>query len=103
MTDPAQVAVVWALSTLAAHRLWRLVAVDDLPGWRDAADRVEGWVAGRFGDRWAAGIRCAWCSGWWACVAVIAAVDLSGVSMPLWPVQMAAASTVVGLIGAPDG
>ena len=96
--------VVWALSTLAAYRLWRLLALDTLPPVAklrgriiDAADR-RGW------DEWADGIGCPWCLGFWCCVAVFVVVNVTYPYSP-WPllvVQIAAASTVVGIIGGSD-
>lgn len=90
---------LFVLGTLAAYRLWRLVALDDLPGWRDAIEAVDRWVSVHAGDRWADGISCPWCSGWWCCVAVFAIIDATGTPVPLPLLQMAAASTLVGLIG----
>lgn len=87
---------VWALSTLAAYRLWRLLALDDLPGVAEAREAIYD----RAPERWADAIACPWCLGWWCCVAVFAAVWLAGTPLTLPPVQVAAASTVVGLIGA---
>lgn len=91
--------IVWLLATLAAYRAWRLWALDDLPPVERARDVVWEATARRFGADWADGWTCVWCSGFWACVAVFAAVDVAGWSVPAPPVQVAAASTVVGLIG----
>lgn len=92
---------IWLLATLAAYRLWRFVALDDLPPWRDLVDRLEFALESRVGDRWAAGLACPWCSGWWATVAVFTALDAVTV-VPLPLLQVAAASTVVGWLGAQD-
>lgn len=90
---------LFLLATGAAYRLWRLVALDDLPGWRDLLDRAELAVTRRAGDRWAAGLACPWCSGWWCTVVVFAAVDMAGLSVPAPVLQVAASSTIVGLVG----
>lgn len=90
--------LLWLLATLAAYRLWRLLALDDLPYLSDVRERFEDWLDVRAGNRWAAGVACPWCSGFWCCVAVFSALTW-WVSVPLIAVQIAAASTVVGLIG----
>lgn len=91
-------AVTWALSTLAAYRLWRLLALDDLPGIAEGRAALDRWATTDTRVRWVDAIRCPWCLGWWCCVLVFALVDL-WTSLPLVVVQVAAASTVVGLIG----
>ena len=92
--------VLWALTTLAAYRVWRLLALDDLPGLADVRDRLIDRANGTRAERWVDGLGCAWCLGFWTCLAAFVAVDLAGASVPLPAVQVAAASTVVGLIGA---
>lgn len=91
--------VVWILLTLAAYRLWRLLALDDLPGLADVRHRTIAAGQGTRAERWVDAIWCPWCLGFWCCVAVFAAADLAGTSIPLPAVQIAAASTAVGLIG----
>lgn len=87
---------VWILGTLAAYRLWRLLALDDLPGIAEA----RGVAERRLPDRWADAIVCPWCLGFWCCLLVFVAADVAGVNVPAPILQVAAASTVVGLIGA---
>lgn len=87
---------VWLLATLAAYRLWRLLALDDLPGLAEARTAA----AGRLPPRWADAIECPWCLGFWCCLVVFVILDATTASVPLPAVQIAAASTVVGLIGA---
>ena len=91
--------IVWALSTLAAYRLWRLLALDDLPGLVEARDALDRWATTDGRARWVDAVRCPWCLGFWSCVLVFVTVDVWGVSLPLPVVQIAAASTVVGLTG----
>jgi hypothetical protein len=93
------VIVLWLLATLASYRLWRLLALDDLPGLAEA--RIA--IADRLPSRYERAIQCPWCLGFWCCVFVFAAIDLFGYSLPLPMVQIAAASALVGLIGALDG
>jgi hypothetical protein len=91
--------IVWGWSTLAAYRLWRLLALDDLPGLLEARTRLDRWATTDTRARYVDAVRCPWCLGFWCCVLVFVAVDVWGVSLPLPVVQIAAASTVVGLIG----
>jgi len=91
----ASAAVVWALATLASYRLWHLLAIDDLPG----VAEVREALGDRMSPRYEAAIYCSWCLGFHCCVVVFVAIDLMGYSLPLPLVQVAAASTVVGLIG----
>lgn len=85
---------LWLLATLAAYRLWQLLAFDDLPGLAEA--RV--WLADRIPDRYEAAIYCPWCLGFWCCVFVFSAVHIAGHPLPLPALQVAAASALVGLI-----
>lgn len=62
------------LTTLAAYRIWRLLAVDEFPPIETARERFEVWITNRFGAEWAAGISCPWCSGAWVSIAVVSAV-----------------------------
>lgn len=66
--------LLFALSSLAAFRLWRLLAVDRLPPLMWPRDRLEAFVDRRFGTVWADGITCPHCSGSWVAFAVVAAV-----------------------------
>lgn len=89
---------VWLILALAAYRLWRLLALDTILDRPRTAitDRAEGrWWAG-----WAEAIYCPWCLGFWCCLLVFGAVHLAAGPLYLWPLQAAAASTLVGLIGA---
>lgn len=91
--------IVWTLATLAAYRLWRLLALDDLPGIAEGRAALDRWATTDTRARYVDAIRCPWCLGWWSCVLVFVSLDVWGVSLPLPVVQIAAASTVVGLIG----
>jgi len=93
---------VWVLAVLASWRMWRLIAVDDLPGWRDRIDRASAHAEARFGPRWADGIVCPWCSGFWVTVAVFTTVDLF-TTVPLPVLQAVAGSAAVGWLGERDG
>lgn len=86
---------VWLLATLAAYRLWRLLALDDLPllaDWRQ-------WLLDTYPGRYTDAIVCPWCLGFHCCWIVFALLAGSYTSPLLWAVHIAAASTVVGLIG----
>lgn len=87
--------VVWVVLMLAAYRLWRLLALDDLT--RDVRERF----GARLHPRLEAAIYCPWCLGFWCCVAVFGLASI-WVSLPLVVAQVAAASTVVGFLGAHD-
>lgn len=90
--------LTFVLLALAAYRAWRFLALDTLPLIAGPRDRVEDAIAGRFGEDWADGIKCAWCLGAWCCIGVFIAADVYGVSIPLPVVQIAAASTLVGVV-----
>ncbi len=94
-------AVLFVLVTLASYRIWRLWAHDALPPLIWARDRLERSVDRHFGPVWAAGVRCAWCSGFWASVAVVAAVwVVRPLTLPaLW---FGAVSTLVGALAQID-
>lgn len=88
MRRPAGQALQWLLLTLAAYRLWRFVARDDLT----VGLRM------RVPDRVAEPLVCPWCAGTWIAVGTIAvARQRHDVQMPA--VQAAASCAVVGLIG----
>lgn len=90
--------LLWALATLTSYRLWRLLAHDDLPGVAETRDRIDTWATTATRQRYVDAIRCPWCLGWWCCVLVFGIVyALAPYSWPL--LHVAAASTVVGLIG----
>lgn len=93
--------VVWSLATLASYRLWRLLALDDLPGVAELRDRLDRWATTDRRVRYVDAIRCPWCLGFWSCVAVFVTVQLVDpyTTPTLLVLQIAAASTVVGLIG----
>lgn len=88
---------VWLLATAAAYRLWRLLALDDLPGLADGRQ----WLLDRHPNRWTDAIVCPWCLGFWCCVAVFAAVHTVDPysTAVAYAIHVAAASTVVGLTG----
>lgn len=88
MKRPASQALQWALLTLAAYRVWRLVARDD----------ITVPLRMRLPDRVADPVVCPWCAGTWIAVGTIAAArQWCDVEMPV--VQAAASCVVVGLIG----
>lgn len=91
---------LWLILTLAAYRLWRLLALDDLPGLAEARYRLTTTLDERGYDRYADAIPCPWCLGFWCCVAVFGTTHALATPLTLWPLQAAAASTLVGLIGA---
>lgn len=89
---------LWLLGTLTAYRLWRLLALDDLPGVAETRDAADRWATTPTRQRYVDAIRCPWCLGFWSCVAVFGVLYL--LAPYPWPVlNVAAASTVVGLIG----
>ena len=100
MTDP----VLWVLLTLASYRLWRLLALDTLPGLVHVRERLaERWPdPGQGAGRWVDAIWCPWCLGFWCCALVFGVAHLLTAGANLWllVVHVAAASTVVGLMGA---
>jgi hypothetical protein len=53
------------LLTLAAYRVWRLIAVDDIAEPIRAKIKPDGW--------WAALVECPWCAGAWISLAWVAA------------------------------
>lgn len=88
--------LAFVIVTLGAYRLWRFLAVDDLPPVVWVRDRFELGIANRFGNEWASGVTCPWCSGWWAsCIAVGALWAYR--SLPLPALWFAAVSAVVGM------
>lgn len=84
-----------AVLTLAAYRLWRLLARDDWPPvvwFRDGFDeRFDGTFV-------ADGFYCPWCLGAWVSFAVVSVATLF-VSVPVPVITALAVSTLVGLIG----
>lgn len=87
MSDPA----LFVLTSLAAYRLWRLIALDVV------LDKPRGWIIRRLGLERSAWISCSWCAGFWMSAAVVAAV-WSQASLPLPALWFAAVSTTVGLL-----
>lgn len=67
-------ALLFVLTSLAAFRVWRLLAVDKLPPLMWVRDRVEAFVDARFGTVWADGVTCPHCSGSWVAFTVVALV-----------------------------
>ena len=98
MDDVTATALLWALATLTSYRLWRLLALDDLPGIAETRDVCDRWATTPARQRYVDAIRCPWCLGFWCCVLVFGilyAID----PYPYALLHVAAASTVVGLIG----
>lgn len=89
-------ALLFVLVTAASYRLWRLLALDDLPPLVAVRDRVEDAIRRRHGVDWSNGLQCAWCLGAWCSFAVVGAV-WSVHPLPLPALWFAAVSTVVGL------
>lgn len=76
---------------LVSHRLWRLLARDEITSaLRPADDTLVG--------QW---LLCPWCSGTWIAAAVVGGLWLTVADVPAWEavVVWLAASTVVGLAG----
>lgn len=90
-------ALLFVLTSLGAYRLWRFVALDDLPFIERPREWFENWVCRHFGPEWSSGVSCPWCSGWWAsCIAV--GVVWAYRPLPLPALWFAAVSTVVAAI-----
>ncbi len=91
---------LWLILTLATYRLWRLLALDTI------LERPRTAILVRAQDtrweRYADALWCPWCSGFWLCVAVFGITHALATPLTLWPLQAAAAATLVGLIGARD-
>lgn len=94
-------ALLLLLTTLAAYRLWRLWAHDDLPPAMWLREAFERAVERRFGPAWAAGVACPACSGFWVSCAVVAAVWAAR-PLPLPALWFGAVSTLVILIAQRD-
>ena len=94
-------ALTFVVIVLASYRLWRLWAEDVLPPVVWLRDRFEAATLARFGPAWAGGAFCAWCSGFWFCVAVWGATwAVRPLPLPwAWPWAM---NCVVGLIAQRD-
>jgi len=84
-------------TSLAAYRLWRLLAVDELPPLMWARFKLIGVIERRHGAYWAAGVKCPWCSGSWVAVGTVAVV-WHYLSLPLPALWFAAVSVVVGAL-----
>jgi hypothetical protein len=91
-------ALLFVVVVLAAYRVWRFFALDDLPPVVAARDAFENRIQRRHGAAWSDGLMCVWCSGWWASCAVVGVVwALRPLPLPgLWFLAVAAA---VGLAG----
>lgn len=93
--------MVFVLACAAAYRLWRLLAHDDLPPMVRIRDWFERVVDARFGASWAAGVRCAACSGAWCSFGVVGVVWYWR-PLPLPALWFGAVSTVVILVAQRD-
>jgi hypothetical protein len=81
--------------SLAAWRIWRIVAVDDIT--EPIRARVM-WRGGAVWGRFMDGLMCAWCLGFWISGAVVAAYVFGvGLSPWLFPVGWCAVSAGVGI------
>lgn len=90
-------ALLFVLVVLGAYRLWRFLALDDLPPLVWVRDGFEGFIDRHFGPEWSSGVSCPWCSGWWAsCIAVGVVWHFRPLPLPL--LWMAAVSALVGLV-----
>ncbi len=93
MSDP----FLLVLMSLAAYRLWRLLAVDELPPFMWLREKFTAAVERRFGAAWSLGVSCPWCSG--AHISFLTVwVTTWFTSVPLPVLQAGAVSVVVGLI-----
>lgn len=93
--------LLFILITLAAYRIWRLIAEDSFPPTEKVVQAFESAVKRRFGVDWAAGVYCPWCSGFHCCV-LIWAITWAFRPLPLpfiWPWAM---STAVGFLAQRD-
>lgn len=90
--------ILTLLMSLAAYRVWRLLALDDLPPLVKARTRFQDAIAERHGDDWADGIACPFCSGFWVSLVVVV-VTASIHPVPLPALQVLAVSAIVGFLG----
>lgn len=81
------------LVSLAAFRVTRLLALDDLP----LVSRPRAWLAGKLPGAWADLVFCPWCLGVYVSATATALVDRYG-SVPLPGIYAAAVAALVGLI-----
>lgn len=95
MTDALLLLVVIPLAT---YRAWRLLFVDDFPPIAGPRRRFTDWVQERWGDDWADGIACPWCSGAWVSIAATA-IAAWFIPVPIPVAYALAVSAVVGIIG----
>lgn len=86
------------ITVLAAYRLTRFVARDEIPFGPLRRRLVARWADTIFDE----GLTCFWCLGAWISGALIAGLDLSGISVPLPGLVALAISTVIGLLGGVD-
>lgn len=89
--------LLFVLTSLAAFRVWRLLAADKLPPIMWLRDRLENTVDRRFGVVWADGVTCPWCTGSWVAFAVVAAVWAVR-PLPLPALWFAAVAAAVGFL-----
>lgn len=93
----------FVIVSLAAYRAWRLIFVDDFPPIAGPRRRFTDFVQERWGDDWADGISCPFCSGTWVALAATTLYDAHA-TLPvgfLW--YALAVAAVVGIIGGNDG
>lgn len=91
---------------LASYRAFRFLGLDGLPGLEDARRAVERRLVERGtpdtwtdGARWAAGLGCGWCLGFWCAVATVG-VTWAFRPLPLPGLWFMAVPAGVGLLGA---
>lgn len=84
------------LISLASYRLWRLLALDDLPIVAKPRERYFD----RYAGTWKADlVECPWCSGSWIAFAVTGLTNLF-YDFPLPVLYALVSATIVGFIGA---
>lgn len=87
-----------AVLSLAAYRVYRLLAIDDLPPMTRAREWVIQRWKGAGDEHWHTGITCRWCLG-----SVVGAALVAGyaqvVSVRLPGIYALAVCTLIGLVG----
>lgn len=86
----------FVIVSLAAYRIWRFLFLDDFPPVAGPRRRFTDFIQERFGDDWADGVSCPYCSGTWVALGTFALYDSTGPGF--WWYALAVAA-VVGIAG----